>query len=346
MLKPKKLNPGDTVAIVSLSWGGPGEYPQRYLAGKQQLEAEFQIVAEAMPNALRDAKWLAANPEARADDLHQAFQNPRYKAVISSIGGDDSIRLLPHLNFDVFRANPKIFLGYSDTTVSHFAMLRAGLVSFYGPSIMAGFGENGGIPRYLAQGVRDALFSAVPFELKENIDGWTVEHLDWGDPSKQSQTRKLNKAAPWRWLQGTGTVEGHLIGGCLEVLDWLRGTVVWPAPKLWEGAIIFLETSEEAPSPLAVQRFLRCLGAQGILQSCAGILVGRPGGQIPVDRFHEYDNAILAVATDELKLAHLPIITNMDFGHSDPIMTLPLGVRAKIDCASRKIALLENCVTE
>lgn len=332
------------VATVSLSWGGPGEIPQRYQAGKKQLEKEFDLTVEEMPNTLRDAKWLAANPEARADDLHRALSDSRYKAIISTIGGDDSIRLLPYLDFNLLHKNPKIFLGYSDTTVTHFAMLKAGVTSFYGPSIMSGFAENGGIPTYLAKSIRDNLFSSAPFELKPNLDGWTVEHLDWGNPENQERKRKLTASTPWNWLQGEGVSEGHLMGGCVEVLDWLRGTSVWPEPKMWREALLFLETSEEAPTPTALKRFLRCLGAQGILQSSAGILFGRPGGNISTDSFHEYDEAILSVVNEELGLRKLPIITNMDFGHTDPIMTLPMGAKARVDCTNKKILLLESGV--
>jgi muramoyltetrapeptide carboxypeptidase LdcA involved in peptidoglycan recycling len=345
MLKPQKLQPGDTIAAVSLSWGGPGAIPARYLAGKKQLEETFDLRVEEMPNSLRAAQWLAANPKARADDLYQAFSDSRYKAVISTIGGDDSIRLLQYLDLEVFRRNPKIFLGYSDTTVAHMAMFKAGLTSFYGPSIMAGFGENGGIPRFLEIGVRNALFSSEPYDLLPNSTGWTSEQTDWSDPGSQDKRRKLNPPSPWKWLQGEGVVDGHLLGGCLEVLDWLRGTDVWPDPARWKGAVLFLETSEEAPAPLAVTRFLRSLAAQGVLHTCAGILFGRPGGSVPIEKFAEYDRSIISVVQQELELK-MPVVTNMDFGHTDPITTLPYGVQVRIDCTAKEISLLESGVTD
>ena len=94
---------------------------------------------------LRDPNWISRNPQARADDLMQAFADPSIKAIISMIGGDDSLRILPYIDLDVIRSNPKIFMGYSDTNVTHFACWKAGLSSFYGPSFMAGFAENGGL---------------------------------------------------------------------------------------------------------------------------------------------------------------------------------------------------------
>ena len=132
MLKPQKLNPGDRVATVSLSWGGPGTFPQRYEAGKRQLQDEFGVQVVEMPNTLKDADWLARNPKARADDLMQAFADSSIKGVFSTIGGEDSIRLLPYIDLTVIGDNPKVFLGYSDTTISHLVCYKAGLVSFYG----------------------------------------------------------------------------------------------------------------------------------------------------------------------------------------------------------------------
>ena len=154
MIKPQKLNPGDKVATVSLSWGGASVFPHRYQAGIQQLQNEFGLQVIEMPNTLKPADWLSRNPKARADDLMQTFADPSIKGIFATIGGDDSIRLLPFIDFNVIRDNPKIFMGYSDTTISHLMCYKAGLVSFYGPSVLAEFAENGGIFPYVTQSLR------------------------------------------------------------------------------------------------------------------------------------------------------------------------------------------------
>ena len=146
--RPKRLSSGDRIAVVSPSWGGPGTFPHRYQAGRQQLEEVFGLEVIEMPHALASADFVSAHPELRAADLHQAFADPTISGIFASIGGDDAIRLLPHLNLDLIRQNPKVFLGFSDTTAIHLACLTAGLTSFYGPSIMAGFAENGGMHDY------------------------------------------------------------------------------------------------------------------------------------------------------------------------------------------------------
>lgn len=347
MIKPARLHPGDKVAAISLSWGGPGAILHRYQAGKQQLQEEFGLEVVETPHALAEPGWLQRHPQARAEDLMRAFADPSIKAIVSTIGGDDSIRLLPYLDLAVIQANPKIFMGYSDTTVTHLACFKAGLVSFYGPAIMAGFAENGGMLPYMVNSVRRTLFSSEPAgPIEPNTEGWTVEVLDWAVPENQSQRRKLQPSQGWQFLQGAGVRRGRLIGGCLEVLDWLRGTELWPEPQAWDNAILFLETSEEAPPPSTVLYSLRTFAALGILKRLAGLLFGRPGGQIAPAQFKEYDRVLRQVVTEEEGLDGLPIISHMDFGHTDPMFVLPYGVQAEINCDRKRFAILESAVTD
>lgn len=347
MIKPRKLRPGDTVAAITLSWGGPGTYPHRYEAGKQQLQDEFGLRVVETAHTLHENRWLHNHPEARAHDLMVAFADPSIKGVISTIGGDDSIRILPYLDLDIIRSNPKIFMGFSDTTISHIACFNAGLVSFYGPAIMAGFAENGGMFPYMINSVRKSLFSSEPIgEIKPNTGGWTVEMTDWADPETQSRRRRLMPSTGWKFIQGKGNRQGHLIGGCLEVLDFLRGTDFWPESSAWQNAILFLETSEDAPPPNILKYALRTYAAMGILKQLSGILFARPGGDISPERFKEYDEALHQVLTEEEGLSELPIITHMDFGHTDPMFVLPYGIRAEIDCDRQKFTILESAVVD
>jgi muramoyltetrapeptide carboxypeptidase LdcA involved in peptidoglycan recycling len=347
MIKPKKLRPGDTVAALSLSWGGPGTFPHRYEAGKQQLQNEFGLNVVETPLTLKDAAWLHNNPEARARDLMNAFADPSIKAIISTIGGDDSIRILPYLDLDVIRSNPKIVMGYSDTTISHMVCFKASLVSFFGPSVMAGFAENGGMFPFLVDSVRKSLISTAPIgEVKPHTGGWTAEILDWANPENQSRKRSLLPSTGWKFTQGKGVRQGHLMGGCLEVLDFLRGTDFWPESTTWQNAILFLETSEEAPSPNVLKYILRSYASMRILHKLSGILFARPGGDISPDQFEDYDNVFHQVVTEEEGLSELPIITHMDFGHTDPMFILPYGVKAEIDCEARKFTILENAVVD
>lgn len=342
MKRPRALRAGDRLAAVTLSWGGPGELPHRYEAGKRQLEEALDVEVVEMPHTLADPAFVEANPLARVADLHQAFEDPDIDGVVSTIGGDDAIRLLPHLDLDLLARNPKVFLGYSDSTIPQMALLRAGVVSFYGPSIMAGFGESGGLHAYLVDGLRRMLVDGQPDQdWPENRDGWTVEQEDWEDPGIQQQPRGLRPSTGWRWHGGAPRV-GTTVAACLEVLDWLRGSEWWPDLA---GAVLLLETSEEAPEPEIVSRFLRTLALTGELQRLAGIVLGRPGGaDLPVARHEEYDTAVLQVVRREEGLSDLPVVTNVDFGHTDPMWTIPQGVRLRVDPTAHRLTFLDAAV--
>lgn len=178
----------------------------------------------------------------------------------------------------------------------------------------------------------------APLDWPENRDGWTVELLDWSNPANQSRARELRPSTGWRWLGGE-TAEGPLVAGCLEVLDCLRGTPWWPN---LDGAVLALETSEEAPPPEVVERFLRSLAATEDLTRTAALLFGRPGGSdLPVEDHERYDRAVERVVRGEYGLKRIPIVTELDFGHTDPMWTLPIGVRTRVDPAARRITFLE-----
>lgn len=326
---PAPLKKGDTVAAVSPSWGGAFIYPQRYEAGKRQFEREFGLKVVEMPHTLSCPAELASNPKARADDINRAVRDKNIKALITTIGGDDSVRLLPYLDYRAIAENPKFFIGYSDPTAIHFAFLKAGVSSVYGPAFMTTFAENGGIFKYAADSLRKILFEGSPAGEIKPAPEWTDEHPDWGVAENQNKKRKRFKNKGYKFLQGKKTARGHLIGGCLEVLEMIKGTPVWPAPGIWQNSILFLDISEEAPAPVYVTRCLRNYAAAGILSGIKGILVGRPCN-VPQKDFSLYDEAVLSAVRDEAGM-EIPIVTRMDFGHTDPVCCLPYGAAAEIN---------------
>lgn len=343
--KPKHWQPGDRVAVVSPSWGGPGTFPHRYEAGIRQLEQTFGLRVVEMEHTRASPEFVATHPQARAADLMAAFADPSIAGIVTSIGGDDSIRLMPYLDLGVIAANPKIFLGFSDTTSLHFACLAAGLTSFYGPSIMAGFAENDGLHRYTADAVQRALFSLTPIgPVPLNQEGYTVERLDWADPGLQSRRRVLQPAGVPHMLQGRGTVTGPLIGGCAEVLEMLKATAWWPPHDYWDGAILFYETSEDVPSPGYVRYWLRNFAAQGIVARLGGLLLARPDPGSDPD-YRDKLEATVVAALAEAGRPDLPVLSGLDFGHASPMLTLPYGVSASIDSAAANLIINETGVT-
>lgn len=344
MIKPQMLRPGDTVAVVSLSSGMAGDslFYHRTELGIKRLEEEFGVKVKRMPHALTGSEYLIHNPGSRAKDLMDAFRDPEVKAVISMIGGDDTIRLLPYIDFRVLHDNPKIFMGYSDTTVNHFMMYKAGIVSFYGPCILCEFAENGRMHDYTLQYIRQVLFECHEYLPIRAGSQWTSEFLDWAEPEYDQIPRTMrNETRGYELLQGEGTVSGTLIGGCVDVFPMLVGTSIWPGPEQWEGGILFLETSEEYPSPASLMYLLRGFAAQGILDRINGILFGKPKDE---RYYEEYKQVLIQVVGTEAGRPQLPILYNLNFGHTAPICILPYGVRAEIDCTRRSLALTEAAV--
>ena len=327
-IRPAALRQGDTVAALSLSSGFASEVLHRYEAGRRQARAALGWNIVAAPNALKGEEYLYRNPQARADDLHWALENREVAGILSMIGGDDSVRLLPLVDLGVIRASPKVFLGFSDSTVTLIQFLRAGVTAFHGPALLTDLSEHGGMHPYAVQGVRQATMSAAPFRFAPAPE-WTEQRLEWLDPELQETPRTFAPSEGWAWLQGEKTAQGHLMGGCLEVLDMLNGTPGWPDPALWQGAVLCLETSEDVPPPSQVGYWLRNFAAQGILTGAAGLVLARPRGYTPemVGELYGWVKKVLWEAGRE----DLPVLANVDFGHTSPQLTLPLGALARLD---------------
>jgi len=341
VIKPARLKKGDKVAIVSLSYGMGGEEDvlHKYELGKQRLETVFGLEVVTMPNALKGISFLDENPEARAEDLMAAFQDPYIKGIFTMIGGDDTIRLLEHIDFDVIRSNPKIFCGYSDTTTNHFMMFKAGLMSFYGPSILAEFAENKAMHEYTEYFVKKTFFDPQPELAINPSPAWTSEFLDWADKANNKIARKMTPDDEgYELLQGRGAAKGRLIGGCVDVFPMIIGTEIWPATSEWDNAILFLETSQDHPRPDDVTYILRGMAAQGLFKRISGIIFGKP---VEEKYYDEYRQMLLKVVGDECGLHDMPILYNVNFGHTAPMCILPYGAVAEINCAQKSFRLLE-----
>lgn len=342
LIKPVALKKGDKVATISLSWGGAGDSDilWRYEQGKKRLEEEFGLKVIEMESTLKGSEYLYNHPEKRAEDLMNAFKDKSIKGIFSCIGGEESVRILPYIDFDIIKNNPKVFIGYSDTTISHMICLKAGIASFYGPSILAEFAENVKMFDYTKKWIYKVLFDNSPIGKINSSLIWTSDYLPWVHSNKYKQ-RNTYKNEGYELLQGEGIVKGNLIGGCIDVLEMIKGTKLWPEKELWNDAIIFFETSEDMPKPKHLEYCLRNYGSQGIFQNAKGIIFGKPYDNKYYD---EYKKIILKVINEELKLKKLPIIYNMNFGHTAPMITIPYGAIGEIDCNKVEFSILDSGV--
>ncbi len=342
-IKPPRLRLGDRVAVVSTSWGGPSVFPRVYERGLDTLERVYGLRVQELRSTRLTPAELRANPRLRADDLNAAFDDPEVRAIFMSIGGNDSVRILDHLDASLAVSNPKIVLGFSDSTTQLTFYNQAGLVTFNGPSVMAGFAQleqfDGAVDH-----VRAMLFEPTEAYTYSPAPGWVDCYREWTDPGNDGgQIGELRAPTGWHWLQGHGRVEGRLFGGCGDVLEMVKGTRFWPGPDFWQDRILFIETSEDKPPPSMVGDWLRSYGVQGVFDRVSGILVGRARGYTD-DEKAELDETVVRVVAGEFD-ASVPIVSNLDFGHTDPQWILPLGVRTEIDVDARSLRLLEPAVT-
>ena len=283
-----------------------------------------------MPNASLASDWTAGTGEERAADINAAFADPEISVVLAAIGGNHSAQLLPYLDYDLIRANPKIFQGYSDVSVLLWALAKhAGLQTFHGPTLAAELGEHPAPLAYTDHWMRRAWAGRFPGF--EPATEWTDEFLDWDEKRDLERPRSMKAAEGWRCLR-PGVAEGPLLGGCLETICWhIRDTDVWIDAT---GAILFLETSEEAPSPGHVDGYLTTLERCGVFEKAVGLVIGRPYGYT-----EERKTAMLAAVERRTASSGIPVLADVDMGHADPMLTLPLGAPARLDAEKKSFGL-------
>ena len=342
-VRPPRLRAGDTVAVVSTSWGGPSAFSHVFDRGVDVLQRVFGLRVREMSTARMTPRELGANPRARADDLNAAFADASIRAIVASIGGVDSVRILEYLDPSVAVSHPTILLGFSDTTTQLAFYNQAGLVTFNGPSVMAGLAQVEAFEGAAAH-VRSILFEPAGSYDYRPFAEWTDGYRDWGNSANAGAVGERRAHDGWHWLQGAGRTRGRLFGGCFEALEMMKGTRFWPAADFWRDRVLFLETSEDAPAPKTVGYWLRNYGVQGVFDRVSAVLVGR-ARDYPDDAKADLDEMLVRVVAGEFGRPDLPIVTNLDFGHTDPQWILPLGVLAEVDADACSFRLLEPAVT-
>ncbi|AHC14965.1 S66 family peptidase [Salinispira pacifica] len=322
-IKPAALKKGDRVGVISPSAGLPSLFPHIFDEGIKNLQ-ELGLEPVEFPTARMDAKTLYENPALRARDVNAAFADPSIQGIISSIGGSDSIRILPYLDLDVIRDNPKFMMGYSDFTSLHSWIHQQGIITFNGPSIMAGFSQLKSFSEEYQNYINRFLFDAwEEFELPD-FPSYSNGYPDWRKTENRGRIFQSGTDNGRRWLQGSQISRGRLFGGCIEVLEMNKGTDYWPAKEFWNGRVLFLETSEEKPPVDYVRYSLRNYGAMGALERISGLLISRPRDYSDKEKA-DLDSAVLSVVNGEFGLKDLNVVSNMSFGHTDPQVILPQG---------------------
>lgn len=333
LIKPERLHKGDTIATISPSWGCAGSSRVRweYELGCERLRA-LGLNVVAAPNSLKGTTALRNSPEARAEDINWAFENKDVKAIIANIGGNDSERLFPYLSASIIKDNPKIFCGYSDVMALHFFCYRQGLMTFYGDNLLTNVAENPDWHSYSRHWFEKAFFDASPMGRIEPSKDWSYggcKHTD------KNYTRNYIVNQGYCRVQGKGSVTGNLFGGHLGLADMeLR-------PEDFDGCIFFFEDIPECCRPVDMAAFFDMLGQRGYLQHMNGIILGKmrlPGS------FEPYSIKLREVISGKYGLNELPVMGDMNFGHTSPIFILPYGAEARLDVDKISFDITESGV--
>lgn len=337
---PKLFN-GDQVAVISPSAGLPGKFPWVQDLGLQRLQGVFGLSPKEYPTT----RMIGSSLADRARDVVAAFADPQNRAVFSSIGGSDQIKLIKYLDPRVFLDNPKPFFGYSDNTHLHNFLWRLGIPSYYGAHIMTQFGMNGGMHDVTVRSLRHALFDDGEYEF-EVANAYNDEGLDWSDPNSLAKPRKMEPNDGLYW-DGDANAEGILWGGCVESLIVQATTGRYlPKDDELEGTILFIETGEDIPEHWIVEYLLAGFGERGWFEKVQAVLVGRPkawefdkpnAAEQKAAYRREQRETVLAVVREYN--ATIPVVQNLDFGHTDPQVVLPMGRIARIDAGQKKVFL-------
>ncbi|MEU9050922.1 S66 peptidase family protein [Streptomyces sp. NPDC048384] len=340
---PPKPSPGDRVAVISPGAGLPGLFPLPYELGLERLRKEYGLEPVEYPATRK----MGSTPQERADDIHAAFADPDIKAVIASIGGDDQITVLPLLDRELIRANPKPFFGMSDNTNLLMFLRNTGIVGYHGVSVMCELGRPGTMHPQTADSLRAALFTSGEYELGP-AERWNDINGDWADPTTFDTEPETRPGGGWTWVNADQVVEGRTWGGCLEIVGWLLMADREIARDLseYDGGVLLLETSEEMPSANEVFWTLRNMGERGLLQRFSALLMGRartwsfehPNGPEEAARYAaEQREAVLRAM--RMYAPNTPLVFDVDLGHTDPQLVIPYGGTVRVDGPARRITV-------
>ncbi|MFO7794001.1 MAG: LD-carboxypeptidase [Candidatus Nanohaloarchaea archaeon] len=345
---PPALEKGDKIAVVGVGNGPTNDlFPEVYDLGLERLEEVFDLEPVEYPTATMSMEERTENPEKRTEELMEAFRDDEIKGVIAPIGGSgEQIRILKHLDPEVLKNNPTRFYGYSDNTSLCLYLWKHGIVSFQGPMIMTEMAMQGEMHDYTVEHIEKAFFEDKIGKI-EASEEFTDETLEWDNPENLEKYREMEENPGLEWYNANGEIiEGRIWGGCLEVVEInLQADKPLPNPEELEGKILALETSEEMPEEHFVDRFMMALGERGLLEKFSAIIVGRAKArhhEDPTpeerDKFRETQKQIIKNKVDEYA-SDTPIIFNLNFGHADPIIPLPVGGKIRIDTENEEIEL-------
>ncbi|GGF63620.1 LD-carboxypeptidase [Paenibacillus albidus] len=320
-MKAAKLQTGDEIRIVSPSRSlSMISEANRALAVERLEQMGFKV--SFGQNVSESDKFISSSIASRVEDLHDAFRDPQVKGILTTIGGFNANQLLRHLDYSIIAANPKRLCGYSDiTALSNAIYAQTGLITYTGPHFST-FGMRHG-NEYTAEYFQQLMMQADPI-LVEPSGAWS------DDPWYLDQEKRVfdPNVGPYSIIEGEA--HGTLIGGNLCTLNLLQGTEFMPNLA---GAVLFLEDDYES-SPATFDRDLQSLIHQPGFGQVRGIVIGRFQRES-----HMTKELLTQIIATKQELQRIPVIADVDFGHTTPMITFPVGGQAVLKASQDKVRL-------
>ncbi len=340
LVHPPKAAPGDKVAVLSPSFAAPGFAPEVHEQALRRLQEVTGLVPVEYPTTRR----LGASTRDRAADLDAAFGDPEIRAVLATIGGEDQITVVPHLDPGLVRADPKPFLGYSDNTNLLTWLWTNGVAGFYGGSTQVHLGPGPAVDDVHARSLRAALLTGGSLEITEPGESEDIGK-DWRDPAALTSYGDRESTEPWTWAGPARTVTGRTWGGCIDVVQWILTAGRFPAdPAVLDGGVLLLESSEELIPAREFGWILRSLGERGVLEAVDAVVVARPptstfevrptAEQRAARRAEQRD---VALETVQRYNSGAVVVVGVPFGHTRPQWILPYGGQVTVDGARQRL---------
>lgn len=329
MILPNKLKYGDTIAFFSPSAPATAFAPKRFERAKSFLEKKgFHLVAGKLTG--KSDYYRSGSIKERAEELNELIANKEVKCIMSTIGGMNSNALLPYIDYETLRKNPKIIIGYSDMTAILFGIYsKIELVTFYGSALVASFGEIGRFLDLTFQYFENALIKPnIPYII-ENPKIWTDEFIDW---EKQDQEKKgfQNKLV----TINKGVAKGRLIAGNLNTIAGIYGSEYMPTIN--KGDILLIEDSLKDASD--IERSFAHLKLDGVFDKIGGLILGKH------EQFNDRgsNRKPYEILQEVIGDRNYPILAEYDCAHTHPLITLPIGVQVKLDATHQNLTIEEK----
>ncbi len=318
---PDKLKAGDEVRIIAPSESmAKISLETREIANKRS--AALGLKLSFGKNIEESDEFNSSSIKSRIDDLHEAFADKNIKAILTVVGGFNCNQMLEDIDWELIRKNPKIFCGYSDITALNNAIFaKTGLVTYSGPHYSS-FGQKLYFD-YTLDYFKKCLFNEEPFEIKPSVS--------WSDDAwyKNQDERKLISNEGWLVIN-EGKAEGTILGANLCTFNLLQGTEYFPNLS---NSIIFIEDDETSDSPF-IDRNLQSLIHQPGFFGVKGFVIGRFQKASGIN-----NEKIIKIIKTKKELTYLPVIANIDFGHTNPMITFPVGGTVKLIAKKNKSSI-------